>query len=34
VPIPTGGHLPVTTTRPGHGMTLTPEAQMYREAPC
>ncbi|KRE27149.1 mandelate racemase [Mycobacterium sp. Soil538] len=30
VPVPAGGHLPVTTTRSGHGMTLTTEAEKYR----
>ena len=34
VPVPGDGHLPVTTTRPGHGMSLAPRAEEYREAPC
>jgi L-alanine-DL-glutamate epimerase-like enolase superfamily enzyme len=34
VPVPSGGQLPVTTTRPGHGMTLAPVAEEYRKALC
>ncbi len=34
VPVPVDGHLPVTTTRAGHGMTVAPGAEKYREARC
>jgi L-alanine-DL-glutamate epimerase-like enolase superfamily enzyme len=30
VPVPSGGHLPVTTIRPGHGMALAERAERYR----
>ncbi|AFM19931.1 enolase superfamily enzyme related to L-alanine-DL-glutamate epimerase [Mycolicibacterium chubuense NBB4] len=31
VPVPSGGRLPVTTTRSGHGMSLAARAEKYRE---
>jgi hypothetical protein len=33
VPAPSGGQLPVSTTGSGHGMSLTAEAEKYRQAP-